>query len=93
MLAIQNIGRQFMSSGELVDAASGLAQDGKYDLALEVTRAIVSDYNVIDHAPSVPSKVLRAEAVVRIALSYARAGRKNEGDMQKFLRELLSLID
>lgn len=93
MIAIQDIGRQYMISGELVDVARRLAQDGKYDLAVEVTRAIVSDYYITDHIPYVPSKELRAEAISKIALLYARDGRKDKREMQKFLRELLIHID
>lgn len=53
--AIQSFGRQYASGRELVNAATRLAQVGKYDLALEVTRAIVSDGSGFDDAPNITS--------------------------------------
>lgn len=91
--AIQNFGRQYASGRELVDAATRLAQDGKYDLALEVTRAIVSDGSGFDDAPNMTSREYRAEAVAEIAILYARTGPKEEGERRKFLRQALTLIE
>jgi len=90
--AIQNFGRQYASGRALVDAATKLAEGGKYDLALEVTRAIVSDGGFED-APNVTSQEYRAEAVAEIAILYARTGSKEEGERRKFLRQLLTLIE
>jgi tetratricopeptide (TPR) repeat protein len=91
--AIQNFGRQYASGGGLVNAATRLAQDGKYDLALEVTRAIVSDGSGFDDAPNMTSREYRAEAVAEIAILYARTGPKEEGERRKFLRQALTLIE
>jgi tetratricopeptide (TPR) repeat protein len=90
--AIQNFGRQYPSGRTLVDAATRLAQDGKYDLALEVTRAIVTDGTGIKDVPDVGSEEYRAEAVAEIAKLYARTGPREEGKRRKFLRQLLTLI-
>jgi tetratricopeptide (TPR) repeat protein len=90
--AIQNFGRQYASGRELVDAATKLAQDGKYDLALEVTRAIVTDGTGIEDAPDVTSQEYRAEAVAEIAKLYARTWPREEGERRKFIRQLLTLI-
>jgi tetratricopeptide (TPR) repeat protein len=97
---IQNFGRQaassrtFFASGRILgDAATRLAQDGKYDLALEVTRAIVTDGIIFDDGGAVPSQHYRAEAVVEIAILYARTGPKEEEERRKFLRHLLTLIE
>src|SRR5262245_40884601 len=57
--AIQNFGRQYASGGRLVDAATRLAQDRKYDLALEVIRAIVSDGTGFEDAPNMTSQEYR----------------------------------
>jgi hypothetical protein len=91
---IQNFGRQvassrtsFASGRILVDVATKLAQDGKYDLALEVTRAIVTDGQIFDDGGTVPSQHYRSEAVVD-----ARTGPREEGERRKFLRQLLTLI-
>ena len=91
--AIQTFGRQYASGGGLVYAATRLAQDGKYDLALEVTRAIISDGTKFNDVPNVTSQEYRAEAVAEIAILYARAGPKQEGERRKFLRQLLTLIE
>jgi tetratricopeptide (TPR) repeat protein len=90
--AIQNFGRQYASGRELVDAATRLAQAGKYDLALEVTRAIVSDGSGFEDAPNMTSREYRAEAVAETAILYARTGPKEERERQKFLRQSLTLI-
>jgi tetratricopeptide (TPR) repeat protein len=98
--AIQNFGRQSVSSRTLfssghilADAAIKLAQDRKYDLALEVTRAIVTDGQIFDDGGTIPSHEFRAEAVAEIARLYARAGPKEEGERRKFLRQALALIE
>lgn len=91
--AIQNFGRQYASGSALVSAATRLAQDGKYDLALEVTRAIVTDGSGFDDAPNVTSQEYRAEAVAEIAMLYARTGPKEEEERRKFLRQALTLIE
>jgi len=91
--AIQNFGRQYATGRALVDAATRLAQDGKYDLALEVTRAIVSDGTGFEDAPNVTSQEYRAEAVATIAIFYARTGPKEERERRKFLRQSLTLIE
>jgi tetratricopeptide (TPR) repeat protein len=90
--AIRNFGGQYASGGALVNAATRLAQNGKYDLALEVTRAIVTDGSGFDDAPNVTSQEYRAEAVAEIATLYAKAGPKEDGERRKFLRQLLTLI-
>jgi tetratricopeptide (TPR) repeat protein len=90
--AIQNFGRQYASGRELVDAATRLAQVGKYDLAIEVTRAIVSDGTGFEDAPNMTSREYRAEAVAEIAILYARTGPKEERERRKFLRQSLTLI-
>lgn len=91
--AIQNFGRQYASGRALVGAATRLAEDGKYDLALEVTRAIISDGTGFDDAPNVTSQEYRAEAVAEIAILYARTGPKEEGERRKFLRQSLTLVE
>jgi tetratricopeptide (TPR) repeat protein len=90
--AIQNFGRQYASGGELVHAATKLAESGKYDLALKVTRAIVSDGSGFMDVPNVTSQEYRAEAVAEIAILYAKTGPREEGERRKFLRQLLTLI-
>lgn len=90
--AIQNFGRQYASGRELVDAATKLAEGGKYDLALEVTRAIVSDGTGFEDVPNVTSQEYRAGAVAEIAILCARTGPREEGERRKFLRQLLTLI-
>jgi hypothetical protein len=90
--AIQNFGRQYASGRELVDAATKLAEGGKYDLALEITRAVVSDGTGFEDVPNVTSQEYRAEAVAEIAILYAKTGPREEGERRKFLRQLLTLI-
>jgi tetratricopeptide (TPR) repeat protein len=90
--AIQNFGRQYASGRELVDTATKLAEGGKYDLAFEVTRAIVSDGTGFEDVPNVTSQEYRAEAVAEIAILYAKTGLKEDGERRKFLRQLLTLI-
>jgi tetratricopeptide (TPR) repeat protein len=90
--AIQKFGRQYASGGALVNAATRLAQDGKYDLALEVIRAIATDGTGVEDAPDVTSQEYRAEAVAEIAMLYARTGPREEGESRKFLGRLLTLI-
>src|SRR5262245_42753530 len=90
--AIQNFGRQYASGRELVDATSKLAEGGKYDLALEVISAIVSDGTGFMDVPNVTSQEYRAEAVAEIAILYAKTGPREEGERRKFLRQLLTRI-
>jgi tetratricopeptide (TPR) repeat protein len=90
--AIQNFGRQYASGRELVDAATRLAQVGKYDFALEVTSAIVSDGTGIEDAPNMSSREYRAVAVAEIAILYMRTGPKEERERRMFLRQSLTLI-
>jgi len=98
--AIQNFGRQSVSGHTLFptchtlgDTAIELAQDRKYDLAIEVARAIVTDGQIFDDGGTVPSGEYRAETVAEIAILYARTGPREEGERRKFLRQLLTLIN
>ena len=97
---IQNFGRQSVSGHTLFptchtlgDTAIKLAQDRKYDLAIEVARAIVTDGQIFDDGGTIPSREYRAEVVAEIAILYARTGPREEGESRKFLRQLLTLIN
>ncbi|MDX2044101.1 MAG: hypothetical protein SF097_23005 [Acidobacteriota bacterium] len=72
---IKEIGKQAVSSGSLVDAASESAKEGNYDLAIEISSFVTTD-NPCDHCWIVTKENYKAQILIDALLKHADAKRK-----------------
>lgn len=72
---IKEIGKQEISSGSLEDAAFEAAQEGNYDLAIEISDFVTTD-NPCDHCWVVPKEHYKAKILIDSLLKHAEAKRK-----------------